>query len=219
MSPHPPSYRLDAVAAGESPGADESHLQKCGACAKYVADLRQEIEAARPSEVESADFVKKVGERQTAPDNVRQGPWGRITKIATVFAAAAALLIFFRAPPDARMTPKGSQGLVVILDHGGSQERLSHDLEVRPGDRFMLDLAVAERGRYEAGLLAESGDWTSLFGPRDCEPGNYVTDQAVRVDQGGLRGLVLFGRETEVKRAREARSLDGVASLRIGTVR
>ncbi len=135
--------------------------------------------------------------------------------------AAAGILLFVGISTQTglskgdHITSKGSAGLAVVVDHGAAQERVTSDVAVSAGDKFVLELSVPERGRYEAGILAEDGSWTTLFGPKDCEPGSFLTPTAARVDKDGIRGRIVFGKEEDIVKVKLTKSTAGVTALRV----
>jgi hypothetical protein len=173
---HPGAHRLDAVAAGDADEGVRAHLATCEACARYVAELRDEAARFRASE-DAGAFIARVqapgsrgdsvphARREGTPSATRivRGSWmARAAFVAGPLVAAAALVLLVvrgRAPIDGA-PPSPTESRVL--------ERASQVRTVPPSDsRFKGGFAVAvvrERG----------GRQERLTGPFEVRGGDRV---------------------------------------------
>ncbi len=182
---HPPAPALEAVAAGdagEESGPVAAHLEACAACATYVARLKGEAEAFRAGADPGAfaETIRKRAAARGAPGTTRL-----VWFVGPVVAAAAAAVLWLRAPPgvDPISTPlapsvpasssapssdlarfKGGLSVAVIRDRGGRQERLTGPFEVEPSDRLRIEIAVDREEPVTAG---------PALGRRNVDPASF----------------------------------------------
>ncbi len=227
---HPAAPRLEAVAAGDEPGAIAAHLEACEACASYVAQLKGEAAAFR-EEVDPAAFAEAVRVRATA-----SGPRRGATVIWRVgpTVAAAAMLLWLRARPDVQVSTgadigavssaapapdvarfKGGLAVAAIRERDGRQERLSGPFEVEPSDRIRVEISVDRDEPVTAGLLSNDGTWTVLETPVALSAGTHYSDLAARFDDTPTDAILLVGSPADVDHARKSRNFEGVVAWRV----
>ena len=229
---HPAAPRLEAVAAGDEPGAIAAHLEACGACAVHVAQLRAEVAAFR-AQADPVAFAKAIRMRAEA-----RAPRRGATVIWLVgpTAAAAALLLWLRANPvvlvstgpdvgaasSAAPAPdvarfKGGIAVAAIRERDGRQERLSGPFEVQASDRIRIEISVDRDEPVTAGLLSNDGRWTVLEAPVALSAGTHYSDLAARFDETPTDAILLVGSPADVERARKSRNFDGVVAWRVAS--
>jgi hypothetical protein len=238
---HPPAVRLEAVAAGDEPGPIAAHLATCPSCAAYVARMKSGAEAFRTAAdpdafTEAIRRRAEAAERAQAPSpGAERSTHGRGTAkafwfVAPALAAAAAVLLWLRAPPQSApaVVPsspavpsadvarfKGGLAVAVIRDRSGRQERLTGPVEVEAGDRIRIEIVVDREGAVTAGLLSDDGAWTLLQPPVTVTAGTHYSDLSARFDEAPAGAMLLVGPPEAVDRARKVRSYDGVVAWRV----
>jgi hypothetical protein len=227
--PHPPAPRLEAVAAGDDPGAIAAHLEACEACEAYVSRLEREAAAFR-ARVDPAAFVEAIRARAAASER-RQGATV-VWFVGPVVAVAAAVLLWLRVSPAVHTSTlstgvsssvasgdfarfKGGLSVAAIRERDGRQERLTGPFEVEPSDRIRIEIAVDREEPVTAGLLSDDGTWTLLQSPAALSVGTHYSDLAARFDDTPTDALLLVGSPAEVERARRFRNFEDVVAWRI----
>lgn len=232
---HPASHRLDAVAAGDADEGVAAHLGSCEACARQVAELREQ--AARFRGANDADaFV--AGAQASATRRLRSSAIARIGFVAAPLLAAAVVLLLLRArPPDGApglVTPgtvattapsttattaeshfKGGMVVAVVREREGKQERLVGPFQVRAGDRVRVEVSTDHAGPLAAGLLTDAGEWVTLLAPVALESGTHYSELDARFDDTPTRATLLVGTPDDVARARATRDFGQVVAWRI----
>lgn len=231
---HPNAIRLDALAVGDRDDEARAHLEGCAACAAYVTSVAEGAAAFRAGEGARADdFAREVMRRHaSAPTSIarRRGAWQ--AGAATVLALAAAVLLYVRTqrPPIATppTTPtgapaidegpvrfKGGVQLAVVVDHDGAQSRRTGVLELEPGDRIRLEIALDHRMNAAAGVLTDDGEWAELEPPTWLDPGTHYSEKSVAFHDDVPAGTLVFGDADAVVRARRTRAFDEVTTIRV----
>lgn len=232
MSEHPNAIRLDALAAGDRDDAAQAHVDACAACAAYVASVAKEAAAFRADEAARADdFAREVIRRSATKPKPRRAAWP--ASAAAVLALAAAVLLYVRtqgtasiatAPtasvpaPSVDESPvrfKGGVQLAVVVEHEGAQSRRTGALDLEPGDRVRLEIALDHKAQAAAGVLADDGEWAELEPPTWLDPGTHYSEKSVAFHGDVPNGWLLFGDADAVARARQTRAFDGVTAIRV----
>ena len=105
---------------------------------------------------------------------------------------------------------KGEHVVFAILERGGVQRRVAGPLEVEPGDRLRVEIAVDHDEPLTAGLLSADGSWAPLLAPASLSPGPHLSELAARFDDSPTDALLLVGSPDDVARARATRQLGGL---------
>jgi hypothetical protein len=220
---HPPAWALDAVAAGDAPGAIEPHLGACDACRRYVDGLQREAAEFRAhgdARAFAARIVARAADRP-APRRVPRGLW----VAAPALAAAVALVAWpSRTPsipiaaPSSGEQFKGGLMLAVIRERAGGQERLTAPFEVEPGDRIRVEVGVDRDQPVAAGLLSADGAWASLLAAVPLGPGTHYSELAARFDDRPTDAVLIVGAPADVDRARATRNFTNVIAWRVRSV-
>jgi hypothetical protein len=220
---HPSAPRLDAVAAGDDPGAIAGHLADCEACGRYVARLREEAALFRAN-VDAKAYAENVRARARARP-VESRAYRAFWFAAPLVAAAAAVVLWAKSPSHApRFVPssageaehfKGGIAVAAVLDRGGHQDRLVGPFEVRPSDRVRVEIAMDHEGPVTAGLLFADGSWATLLAPVSLGPGTHYSELDARFDDAPTDALLVVGAPDAVARARATRNFEGVVAWRI----
>jgi hypothetical protein len=233
---HPPAHELDAAAAGERNTDVLSHLSSCEPCAAYVSKLRGQAEAFRAT-ADPRAFADKIAERaaRTTP-TVRARRANVIYLVAPALAAAAAVLLWLRAPSGlagpssdslhgsgtetaqpAGEAPrfKGEMVVAVIREREGRQARLMGPFTVRPFDRVRIEVGVDRSSPITAGLLSADGTWTLLLAPAALEAGTHFSELSARFDEASADAMLLVGAPEAVERARRTRNFEDVVGWHV----
>lgn len=226
-SPHPPPYRLEALAAGDDDAAARAHVAACEACAQYLDGLRARAERFRAAN-DAGAFVQRAAVRSARR---RAARWSRAATIAAPLVAAAAVLVWVRGRPrDATHTApatrppaayapdlrfKGGLAVAVIRDRGGRQERLAGDIHVRAGDRVRVEVSTDHESPVTAGLLLDDGQWVPLLAPASLAAGTHYSEVDARFDPSPTHATLLVGAPADVDRARRTHDFAGVVAWRV----
>lgn len=233
---HPSALALEAFAVGEPDGAVAEHLSSCTACRAHVEALQR---LPVPSETEASAWLAE----RTAPPPARALAGARVHRFAAVvalpLAIAAGVLLFLEplpprvvgsggpassvggsrepvgAPFAADTTFKGGVQIAVVRDRAGAQERFSHDLTVRSGDRLRLEVALDREQVILGAVLGDDGSFIEIMDEKARATGTHLSERSVRVDREPTRGTLLVGAPDAVRRAKLTRSFDGLATLRV----
>ena len=225
---HPAPPRLEAVAAGDEPGPIAAHLEACEACAAYVAQLKGEAAAFR-AQTNPAAFAQAIRVREAATRPKRRA--AVVWVVGPMVAAAAAVLLWLRASPDATgahtgagvsASPtddvarfKGGLAVAAIRERGEQQERLTGPFEVQAFDRIRIEIAVDHEEPVTAGLLSSDGTWTILEAPVTLSAGTHYSDLAARFDATPTDALLLVGSPVDVERARRMHRFEDVVAWHV----
>jgi hypothetical protein len=226
MSDHPDATFLDALAIGEADAATRAHVDACAACGAYVAELRAGADLfAREEAPRAAAFVAEV-RRRARSEPASAWRWRRAGGAVSVLALAAGLALFVRArppivspPPTIEPSPvrfKGDMQLAVIVEHLGSQTRQTGALQLEPGDRIRLEIALDHEVRMEAGVLTDDGEWASLEPALLLAPGTHYSEEAITFTDSVPRGQILVGESAAVAEARQRRDFGAVTTIPLG---
>ena len=226
---HPAAPRLEAVAAGDAPGAIAAHLDSCDACAAHVAQLKGEAAAFR-ARINPVAFAEAIRVRAAAREPKRGAT---VIWLIGPTVAAAAMLLWLHARPDVKVSTvagvsaipsapapdvarfKGGLAVAAIRERGERQERLSGPFEVQASDRVRIEISVDRDEPITAGLLSNDGTWTVLETPVALSAGTHYSDLAARFDDTPTDAILLVGSPADVERARTSRSFDGVVAWRV----
>lgn len=212
MKPHPTSFTLDRLTAGELSGKAEEtvqdHLTACDGCRKYIAERQAEqdelLEYLTPAVFAAriAEHAASEGPRPTMSPNRRKTVWGFGVALAAAATAILAVVVIGLyktepTPPDDTIRWMGSDVVV--------------QLHVLRDDSILLgeNPVVGDRVRYEVVLPPETEGYAAVIGieqgqafwvlPEDGQPA-FVTDATIlegSVDLqpgGGVVQLLLFVR-------------------------
>lgn len=225
---HPAGFRLDGHAAGDHDADVAAHLATCTSCHAYVEEVSAAARAFAVTDAEHGEgFLAKLAARAGA-SRAAVVPLRRRVARAAWFAAplvaAAALVLFLRrgdtespsAPVDTVETRfKGSLQLSVIRDRDGSQQKVSGDVAVRPGDRLRVEVAIDAERPIVVGMLGNDGTWVVLLAPTLLEAGTHLSERAARFDDAPTEGVILAGPPDAVETARATRTFDGLTVLTV----
>lgn len=249
---HPAHHRLEALAAGDADPGALTHLEDCAACTEVVRELRAEVEAFR-READPAAFVDAVLARAEPTAALPEVPAAAtlaapprnvaflrfVTVAAPLFAVAAAIVLYLRAPSTITTAPgpgtepstsdvrfKGGLQLAVVREREGAQARFSGEVPVRAGDRIRAEIAIDGQVPLTAVLLKDgassdasgasgaSGNWV-LLTPTLLDAGVHFSPESIRFDQERFDGWLVVGEPDKVAAARKSRRWDEVRVMRI----
>jgi hypothetical protein len=232
---HPPSSCLDAFAVGHRDDATQAHVETCASCAEYVDGISHGAAAFAVDEVKIAKLVRDVRVREAGARNVRRTVWykSRPGLGAALVLAAGLLVLIHQGRRDTRDEPtqaaivEGSGGarfkggrigaqVAVIVDHAGSQSRQTGLVELVPGDRIRLEIALDHDGLVAAGVLTDSGDWAPLHGSALMTAGTHYSEQSIEFEHDVPRGVIIVGPADGVDAARTHRNFDNVVAIPLG---
>jgi hypothetical protein len=226
---HPPAHELDALAAGDKNPEVEAHVAACEPCSSYVGALGDQVRAFRAS-ADPKLFAARVKARAARSGGASNAGRARVFyMMSPLLAAAAALILWLRAPPRVAPTMpgtastsesprfKGERVVAVVRERGGRQERILGPFTVAPGDRIRVEVAVDREGPVTAGLLAADGTWTLLLAPVVLEAGTHFSELAARFDESRTDAVLLVGAPTAVESARRTRSFEDVVAWRVSS--
>jgi len=234
--PHPDGVHLDALALGGDdaravPPDAQSHVRTCAFCKGYVETLRREISvapsAARLSlPVPSSRALLDASSSRPPP---RPALVRRLVTFGPLFAAAAAVLLYFRLQGSGPVDPvgavpassasnaevhfKGGLPLAVVRERAGVQSRHTHHVEIQAGDRLRIEIAVDTARPIAAGILDDSGAYVSLLAPSLLDPGTHYSDQVARIDEHPTAGWILAGEPEALQRARATHDWSEIAAM------
>jgi hypothetical protein len=229
---HPTGARLDAVVTGDADAHATAHVASCAACAAYVERLSRAVDAfAATPRPEPEAFVQTVTRRRAADQQRRRrARWLGATTSALALAACVALFVHAR-PPEAQMAEapvaapsagpirfKGGSQVAVIVERHGAQSRETGILNIAPGDRIRVEIALDHDDDVQAGVLADDGTWVVLQPATHLGAGTRFSEGAIAFDQRVDPGWVIVGPPDAVARARSTRDLSGVHAIRIHPV-
>jgi hypothetical protein len=230
MTTHPNSLDLEAFACGEPIARVATHLPECTTCTAFVERLKG---AAAPPTVRIDRLIDGAKHREQR----RRFAFAAST-VAVPLAAAAALLLFLRAPgdtkkpaassapsaveapiamadPDPETTFKGAIQIAVIRERSGQQSRFTDRVTVRPGDRLRVEVALDREQAILAAVMGEDGSWLELMPEGMRRAGTHFSERSARVDTSPLRGTVIAGPPDAVARARATKQFEGVGIVHV----
>jgi hypothetical protein len=212
---HPAKLALDAFAVGHETDAVRQHLGACPDCTRYVERLQRGSQATASDRTATDRFLAETQAR--ASRRPRWATWGPVTM---ALAVAACLLLYLHRPkvePErVAMRFKGGVQLVVVVDHDGSQTMRTDPVELAPGDRIRLEIALDHDQEIVAGVLADDGEWAELQPTATLPIGTHYSEHSVAFDHAVPHGWVLAGPGAAVEKARKTHDLREVSALRIG---
>jgi hypothetical protein len=167
--------------------------------------------------------------------------WLAASYVVLPLAAAAALLVFLKspstsdglvppvaplpatspvAPPrsgidDPETTFKGGVQIAVIRERAGRQARFTGKVDVKPGDRLRVEVALDREQAIVAAVMGDDASWLELMPEGTRRPGTHFSERSARVDSSPMRGTILVGSPEEVARARSTRRFEGLVTIRI----
>jgi hypothetical protein len=164
--------------------------------------------------------------------------WATASTVAVPLAVAAALLLFLKSPsatsplpgaptaeptsvappstdPDPETTFKGGIQVAVIRERAGLQTRFTGAVQVRPGDRLRVEVALDREQAILAAVVGDDASWLELMSESVRRPGTHFSERSARVDSSPLRGTIIVGSPEAVARVRNTKRLDGVAAVRV----
>ncbi len=173
--------------------------------------------------------------RDSALATARRRWFVTASTIAVPLAAAAALVFLVRTPttresiipaepprtvaePSAttpEITFKGGMQVAIIRERAGEQTRFTDRVQVRPGDRLRVEVALDREQDILAAIMGDDASWLELMPGGTRRPGTHFSDRAARVDATPLQGTVLVGAPDAIARARATHRFDGVAVIRV----
>ncbi|HLK90553.1 MAG TPA: hypothetical protein VKZ18_11700 [Polyangia bacterium] len=229
---HPTGARLDALVTGDADAHATAHVASCAACSAYVEQLRREVDAfAAAPRPEPEAFVQAVNRRRAADEARRhRGRWLGATTSALALAACVALFVHER-PPALPVTEapvaapsvgpirfKGGSQVAVVVERHGTQSREIGSLNIAPGDRIRVEIALDHDDDIQAGVVADDGTWVALQPAAHLGAGTHFSEGAIAFDQRVDPGWVIVGPPDAVARARSTRDFSGVHAIRIHPV-
>ena len=175
--------------------------------------------------------------RRPALEGVR-GRWLAVAgPVAASLAAALLLVLFVRTPattvpsapvlppstastastadPSPETTFKGDIQIAVIREREGEQARFTGKVEVKPGDRLRVEVALDRQQAIASAVLGDDGSWLELMSEEVLPPGTHFSDRTARVDSSPLHGTILVGSPESIAQARFSRRFDEVPSIRV----
>jgi hypothetical protein len=226
---------LDALAVGDHDEEAGEHVAHCAACGRYVDAVSQGAAAfAKEKAAEADEFMRRVRAREAPASLVSRraldatkpsrGTW--FAGAATFLAAAACLLLVVRGrvpsvddpepkPLQGPVRLKGALSLNVVVERAGMQVRESGSLNLAPGDRVRLELALATDADLAAGILSDDGEWAELQTPTFFAAGTHFSDRSVFFQDDVPSGWLLAGAPSAIERARKTRDFAGLVVLRV----
>jgi len=225
MTEHPPSHRLEALAAGDPDPDAEAHVADCEACREYLDALREELGAWRRSPARERG-LERLREAAPAGSNVRYLRWASIAA-APLLVAAALMLFIGRKPspagggtsavPPVTAAPglrfKGPPEVAVVVEHAGVQHRFTGAVVVRAGDRLRVEVSVARPTPIAAGVLTRDHHYVPLLLPAELDAGTHFSGKAAQFDAEPTTGWVIVGSPDAVRAAQATGQLSGVTAL------
>ncbi|WP_394838565.1 hypothetical protein LVJ94_16840 [Pendulispora rubella] len=231
MSPagneHPSAVQLEAYAVGHETSATRAHVEGCASCARYVDEIRHNAQAFAQDDVAAARFVGAVRAKQEAARDERSRRWrAGAWKMGAAVAFAAGTFLFLQfgplstpghvVPSEGPVRFKGGTQVTVIVEHAGLQSRQPGPLELEPGDRIRLEIALDHDERVAAGVLSNAGEWADLQAPTVLKAGTHYSEQSIQFDQEVPTGVILVGPAEAIEQARKNRDFpDSVVSIRL----
>ncbi|MBX3197465.1 MAG: hypothetical protein KF894_04855 [Labilithrix sp.] len=195
--------------------------------------------AARGNEHARPPSVEDRARSSRTPVRKRRAAWMTASTVAVPLAAAAALLLFLRAPsardplvldpppvappsapaatgdPEPETTFKGGVQVAVIRERAGAQARFTGVVRIRPGDRLRVEVALDREQAILAAVMGDDASWVELMSEGVRRPGTHFSERSARVDASPMQGTILVGSPKAVARARSERRLEGVAAVRV----
>ncbi len=197
----------DALAAPEREAA-ERHVAECARCREDLAEVRALRE--RFSAEVLPRTLPNVRARAAAASGRPAAKWAGVGAACLAVAAAIALAFHFKAPPAVPKTGeepylaiKGSAGLKIVAQHGGTQLEVVDGVALAKGDaiRFVVEpdglrhvlVASVDGDGQVTVYYPPGGKESGLVGEgRKVElPGSIVLDDA----RGPERIFALFSKE------------------------
>jgi hypothetical protein len=115
--------------------------------------------------------------------------------------------------PDTQF--KGGPQVAVVRERGGAQARFSRAVQVRPGDRIRVEVALDREQAILGAVLGDDGSYLELMPEAVRGPGTHFSEKSAKFDAAPTRGTILIGTREAVARARATRQLDGVTTVRV----
>ncbi len=226
MTEHPPSHRLEALAAGDPDPDAEAHVAECDACREYLETLREDLQAWRTSP-ERERGLERLREAEPAPSNVRFLRWASVAAAPLLVAAAVMLFIGKKPPPvgapgaaassttaePGGLRFKGPPEVAVVVEHAGTQHRFTGPVVVRAGDKLRVEVSVARSMPIAAGVLTPDHHYVPLLLPAELDAGTHYSEKAARFDAQPTTGWVIVGSPDAVRAAQATGQLAGVTAL------
>lgn len=157
--------------------------------------------------------------------------------VAASLAAALFLVLFVRTPsttvpsslvlppsrpsttvaadPSPETTFKGDIQIAVIREREGEQARFTGKVDVKPGDRLRVEVALDRQQAIVAAVLGDDGSWLELMSEGGLPPGTHFSDRTARVDSSPLHGTIVVGSPEAMAHARSSGRLDEVTTIRV----
>ncbi len=224
---HPNAHKLEALAAGEESTSTTSHVDSCDACRAFVEKAR-----GLSSRFSMDAVLAEAGRAE------KRRRFTLVMSAAAPLALAAAAVLWLRSspqtmpvattpPPSATTAPsalaqndpdttfKGGLQLAVVRERTGAQDRFVATVQVRPGDRLRIEVALDRSQAILAGVMGDDGSWTELMPEAVRDAGTHFSEKSVRIDDHRADGMILVGTPDAVRRARETRRTDGVRALHV----
>lgn len=232
LSSHPAGPRLDAFLVGCGDEETRTHVEKCDACAKYLETLSRAATRFARDDAKAKSFVASVRGREAWNESRRRR--ARTASMFSVAALAAGLLVFVDFPSS---TPAGERKstvpasvegvgstrfksgsgmqVAVFVEHAGAQSRRTGEMELEPGDRIRLEVALDHDALVAAGVLADTGEWAELQAPALMAAGTHYSEQSIEFEGEVPPGFILVGESAAVEAARNSRNFERVIAIRV----
>ena len=233
MTTRPTPFQLVAWHQSHG-GASSPHAADCPACAAYLRDLDRE-RAALLSRERPDDFARRLRGRVDEPDS-SSGAW--LPRLAGgLLAASLAVVVLVLSPAGGEPAPTAPQPLTVrpsttpepvrlkgadvrvavVVLRDGAQQRHTRPVALLPGDRFRVEVTVAQRGTVGVGVRVDGGAWVEMMEPSLLDAGTHVLPKTMLVDSNPMKATVIAGPPAALAAVRAGGDAAGVASLSIET--
>jgi len=210
----PPSHEADVVslAAARSPSRAASPRDVTRARARTSSSWSTLAWAAVPIAA-AAVFLLLLSRDHGGPPH---DP-GALRATAPPAAPSAPERVASLDPPGAEpdVTFKGGLQATVVRDRSGSQARFAGTVQVRPGDRLRLEVALDREQAILGAVLDDDGSFLELMPDTVRGPGTHFSERSARIDARPTRGTILIGSPAAVAHARATRRFEGVLTVRV----
>jgi hypothetical protein len=105
--------------------------------------------------------------------------------------------------------------VAVIRARGSDQARFTSTVRVRPGDRLRVEVALDREQAILAAVMGDDGSYLELMAPAQRGAGTHFSERSAKIDATPTRGVIVVGPSAAVRRARETKQFEGLASLRV----
>jgi hypothetical protein len=220
---HPSFWQLEEWHTDRAQDGIGDHVNGCAECREYLNALQSEREALIAAQPAAA-FVRQLrarADRNTARARRSRSLFG----VATAASFAVALGVIVTRPAALTgvaddesavlgMALKGMGGVTVIRERGSVQSLHRGALDVIPGDRLRVQIAMKQPGAISAGVFTDTGQWFPLVEGR-LPQGMTQLDATITVDAEPSGGRILFGSPDAVQAARRGDPAPGLQEVQL----